>query len=210
MWAPALKLGATPNSRRFHFPVESIYSAIEIKQSLSFAQLDAAMEKLVQMSRLTRPNVTYGQVTENQHFLDLDRNGWILNPLHTAIVATGLQDGVKFNDLAHRFGAINAMLERNAMVTELCGLDTGSTWYVASNSEGGRAVADFMRDEVRSLSQGIFEREPDKVFYYFIVRLLGHLNRSMMKLGEIPDVYGPGYPPSVEHLEWANAAYNRD
>ena len=31
IWAP---VGATPDSRRFHYPIESIYSAFEVKQTL--------------------------------------------------------------------------------------------------------------------------------------------------------------------------------
>ena len=66
-WAPAVKLGATPDSRRFHYPIESIYSAIEVKQTIGYRELDQAMEKLVKLSRLNRPDNPYGHITENQH-----------------------------------------------------------------------------------------------------------------------------------------------
>ena len=56
LWAPVVKLGATANSRRFHFPVEGIYSALEVKQTLGFLELDNAMAKLVKLSRLHRPH----------------------------------------------------------------------------------------------------------------------------------------------------------
>ena len=64
-WAPATKLGLTPESRRYHFPVESIYSAIEVKQTLGFGQLDDAMEKLVTLSRLNRPSSLWSHNRES-------------------------------------------------------------------------------------------------------------------------------------------------
>ena len=103
IWAPVLKLGATPISRRFHFPVESIYSAIEVKQTLGFQQLDEAMEKLVKLSRLNRPHNSYGQLTENQHLKPLDQEGYILNPLSTTVFAINLHKDVSFHNIARRF-----------------------------------------------------------------------------------------------------------
>ena len=125
LWAPAVKLGATTTSRRFHFPVESIYSAVEVKQTLGFKQLDEAMEKLVSVKRLNRPANPYGHITENQHLEFLDKEGHILNPLHSTVMGTRLSDGVKFEELALRFGKINVCLNRDEMVKMLCVLDRG-------------------------------------------------------------------------------------
>ena len=55
IWSPVIKLGATSMSRRYHFPIEGVYAAAEIKQTLGFAELDAAMKKLVTISGLERP-----------------------------------------------------------------------------------------------------------------------------------------------------------
>ncbi|MDE2940231.1 MAG: hypothetical protein OXR67_15150 [Chloroflexota bacterium] len=88
-WAPVVKLGATQDSRRFHFPIESIYSAMEVKQTLGFEELDEAMEKLVKVSRLERPDNPYGHITENQHLKLFDQAGQTLNPLHTTVLARG-------------------------------------------------------------------------------------------------------------------------
>ena len=74
-WSPIIKPGATTRSRRFHFPVEGIYAALEIKQTLGFGQLDEAMEKLVTLSRLDRPTNPYGHITENQHLPFFDKSG---------------------------------------------------------------------------------------------------------------------------------------
>ena len=110
LWAPAVKLGATADSRRFHYPIESIYSAIEIKQTIGYRELDQAMKKLVKLSRLNRPENPYGHITENQHTTQLDRVGFTLNPLQTSVLGTRIQQGVSFHDLAMRFGRINAEL----------------------------------------------------------------------------------------------------
>ncbi|MDE2704941.1 MAG: hypothetical protein OXI35_07720, partial [Gemmatimonadota bacterium] len=40
MWAPVVKLGATPGSRRVHFPIEGIYSVVEVKRTLGFEDLN--------------------------------------------------------------------------------------------------------------------------------------------------------------------------
>ena len=100
-WAPVVKLGATPDSRRFHYPVESIYSAFEVKQTLGFQELDQAMEKLVKLSRLNRPNNPYGHITENQHITFLDKEGYSLNPLQTVVLGARIPEGVSFRDLGH-------------------------------------------------------------------------------------------------------------
>ena len=200
MWAPVVKLGATPNSRRFfHFAIESIYSAMEVKQTLGFTQLDEAMEKLVKVSRLARPPVSYGQITENQLVEFFDRDGWMLNPLHTTVIGTRLQEGVTFRNLASRFDAINAHLGRDHIVNELLVLDQGSAWYSVRSPEGRYSDATFMWDREQELSLSTFEREPENVFYYFFSRLSGHLNRSILRLGDVSTAYGASLMEGVEH-----------
>ena len=208
LWTSATKLGATPGSRRFHFPIESIYSAIEVKQTLGFRQLDEAMEKLVKLSRLTRPPQMYGHITENQHLTFLDREGLILNPLHTAIIATRLQEGVTFLDLALRFGNINGRLERDAMVTELCVLDQGLAWYAVRKEDGGYVEATYMWDRDQPLHLGVSDEQPDKVFYLFFIHLSGHLTRSITLAQDVDVNYGGRFlPPSRFHLG-VNAHFN--
>ena len=116
IWSPPIKLGATATSRRFHFPIESVYCAVELKQTLGFSQLDKAMEKLVTISRLSRPINQYGHITENQHLEFLDKEGHTLNPLRTVIMGTRISDGVTFEELALRFGRTNSCLNRDEMV----------------------------------------------------------------------------------------------
>ena len=104
LWSPIIKLGATALSRRRHFPIEGIYAAAEIKQTLGLDELEKAMEKMVTVSRLDRPDNPYGHITENQHLPYHDQPGLILNPLHTSVFATRLADGVPFDKVAERFG----------------------------------------------------------------------------------------------------------
>ena len=211
MWAPAIKLGATLNSRRyFHFAIESIYSAMEIKQTLGFNELDKAMEKLVKISRLSRPIVPYGQVTENQQFEPLNNPGWTINPLHTAIVGTRIPDGIAFSDLAKRFDRINANLGRDDIVHELLVLDRGTAWYDVRTDGDNCDNATYMRDRQQQLIFSMSEQEPANVFYYFFCRLSGHLNRSILRLGDVSAAYGDSTIEGVERNCNATALYNQN
>ena len=73
LWSPVIKLGATARSRRRHFPIEGVYAAAEIKQTLGWDALEKAMEKMVKLSRLNRSENPYGHITENQHLQNYDQ-----------------------------------------------------------------------------------------------------------------------------------------
>ena len=205
MWSPVIKLGATSKSRRFHFPIEGVYAAAEIKQTLGFAELDAAMKKLVTISRLDRPDNPYGHITENQHLQFFDKPGQILNPLHTSVFATGLKDGITFNDIAQRFGSINAMLTRDTMVKMLCVLDRGTAWY--SVESGSPYNATYMTDRCQPLLLQVNSREPQSAFYRFYIELLGHLTRSVLGLAGLK--YGNPPPPRYV-VKYGTAVFNAD
>ena len=208
IWSPAIKLGATPASRRFHYSVESIYSAIEVKQTLGYGQLDKAMEKLVKVSRLNRPLQQYGHITENQHLRFLDKQGFVLNPLRTIVLATGIQKGMSFRNLAIRFANINGRLGRDHMVSELCVLGHGVIWYSTKNSDGGFIEATNMWDRDQQLYLSVSDKEPDKVFFQFFAQLLGHLTRSVTWTPDVHIAYGAQYAPPAEHFERPSALYN--
>lgn len=206
LWSPVIKLGATARSRRRHFPIEGVYAAAEIKQTLGRDALDKAMEKMVKLSRLDRPENPYGHITENQHLPYHDRPGQILNPLHTSVFATRLEDGVSFEDMANRFGAINAMLDRNSMVNALCVLDAGTAWY--SVESGSPYDADFMRDREENLILQINTEEPDNAFYRWYVLLGTHLTRSVLGLVSVIAGYGDP-PPHRKVLAYPDAVFNK-
>ena len=206
-WSPVIKLGATSMSRRYHFPIEGVYAAAEIKQTLGFAELDAAMKKLVTLSRLERPGNPYGHITENQHLLAFDRPGAMLNPLHTSVFATGLKDGLTFVDMANRFGAINAMLKRDTIVKMLCVLDQGTAWY--SVASGTPYNATYMTDRQEALVLQINYGEPQNAFYRFYIEVLVHLTRSVLGLANMAPKYG-NPPPPRKVVTYDNAVFNGD
>lgn len=206
LWAPVIKLGATASSRRQHFPIEGIYAAAEIKQTLGFNALDKAMEKMVKVARLDRPENPYGHITENQHLEYHDRPGQILNPLHTSVFAIRLEDGVCFEDVARRFGAINAMLNRNHMVKMLCVLDAGTAWY--SVESGEPLNADYMRDRHADLILQVNSGEPNNAFYRWYTLVGAHLTRSVLALQGLSHSYGSP-PPRRTTLRYPNASFNR-
>ena len=207
IWSPVIKLGATSRSRRFHFPIEGVYAAAEIKQTLGFIDLDAAMKKLVTLSGLERPHHPFGHITENQHVTDFDRPGAILNPLHTCVLATGLQEGITFCDIVQRFGRINAMLNRDNMVKMLCVLDQGTAWY--SVASGAPYNANHMTDRDQALVLQVNDGEPANAFYRFYNQLLLHLTRSVLGLANIAIEYGSPPPPS-RIANHQNAVFNQD
>ena len=205
LWSPVIKHGATALSRRRHFPIEGIYAAAEIKQTLGPHQLDRAMEKMVTVSRLDRPENPYGHITENQHLRSLDQPGLVLNPLHTSVFATRLADGVSFDVIVERFGAINAMLNRDHMVTALCVLDAGTAWY--SVESGNPYDADFMRDRSQNLILQVNAMEPDNALYRWFVLLASHLTRSVLGLSRVFDAYGSP-PPHRNVRRYPAATFN--
>ena len=206
-WASPVKLGATSTSRRFHYPIESLYSAIEVKRTLGYQELDEAMSKLVTLSRLDRPTNPYGHITENQHFPVLDPHGSTLNPLHTIILATRLPHGISFQDLAMRFGLINCELSRQEMVRELCVLNEGVAMYMV-DSEGSPSVeADFMRDTGEVLAMAIYDQEPENAFHILFVHTLGHLTRSVLRIHDLHRSY-TDFRPTSNLIRWKTPRYN--
>ena len=205
IWSPIIKLGATGGSRRFHFPIEGIYAAAEIKQTLGLKDLDAVMAKLVTLSRLERPDNPYGHITENQHLQFLDRPEAILNPLHTTVFATRLRDDTTFDDVVHRFGAINARLNRSHMVKMLCILSHGTAWY--SVESGSPYNATHMTDRQEPLILQINHGEPANSFYRFFMEILGHLTRSVLRLTDVASDYGEP-PPTSDIRRFDGAAFN--
>lgn len=207
LWSPVIKPGATQHSRRFHFPIEGVYSVAEIKQSLGVNELDKAMEKLVKLARLERPNNPYGHITENQHLPWLDKEWAVLNPLHTTVFATRLADDADFDDVAIRFGKINAMLNRRDMVKMLCVLGEGTAWY--SVESGNPYNSTYMADREEPLVMQINANEPENAFYRYYVELLGHLTRSVLNFAGIENAYGLP-PPPREVRQYPQAVFNAD
>jgi len=194
-WAPIIKPGATEESRRVHFPIESLYACVEIKTTATFASIDSAMGKLVSVSRLNRASNPYGHITENQHLMQFDRPGYVLNPLFTIILASRLDPAMRFEDVARRFFLLNEQVgrtSRDEMVKMLCILDSGVAYYGLGRNDATNA--DFCRDRNSELTETTITISPEDVLFILYAHLLGHLTRSILNILHISTNYGYGRP----------------
>lgn len=187
-WFPKLKSGATPGSRRAHYPIEGAYGLIEIKTTLGYKELDQAMEKMVSCHRLSRPATRSGRITENRR-----EDGCIhktSNPLYSAIVAISLKDNIEMELLINRFFSLCQTLKRREVVRSLCVLGEGCVTWVARNSDGDCVPATFMRDLDYDLVP-MFHKPEESVscLYRFITDLLGSLNQTILAPEEVFPVY---------------------
>jgi hypothetical protein len=190
-WFPAIKAGATPESRRFHFPIEGVYSVCEVKQSLDYQVLDKAMEKLVVCHRLERPMTNANRLVENW---DLDGcfHG-LKNPLYSAIVATTLKEGIEMDQLVNRFFDINKTVERLEVVRCLCVLGHGTVTWGFKHLDGDRRPALFMREDIFAPIFPAYHKVPDtpSALYAFLSDLFLHLYQSVLAAEDIAIAYGP-------------------
>jgi len=99
-WIPAIKAGATKASRRVHLPIEGVYAVGEVKQTLDYTTLDEAMRKLVVAHRLHRPPTSGFRVVENRELTKCPYG--LSNPLYSFVIATGIRQGIEFDDLTRR------------------------------------------------------------------------------------------------------------
>jgi hypothetical protein len=189
-WFPAIKPGATTSSRKVHFPIEAIYSVLEVKQTINYKTLDKAMQKLVTCHRLHRPPTEKGRIVENR------REGNCLhcptNPLFSAIIATDMSSNVTMDELVNRFYAINKTLKRKEVVRALCVLGHGTVSWGYRESDSSIKSASFMSDleiPIIPVFYKVMSKE-DCAFYQLMVILLAHLYASILGAEDIPAHYG--------------------
>ncbi len=214
LWFPFVHAGATEASRRFHFPIEGAYAVAEIKSSFCFRSLDDAMQKLVTCHRLHRPVTQSDRVVENRRVEGCPHN--ILNPLYSAVLATGLSPNVSFEDLINRFFAINKTVKRHEVVRALCVLGRGAvTWGVRNERTKQVDAAIFHSDYAEPLIP-VFSRAEiiGSAFYALALDLLLQLYHSILSPENLTVKYGftklpisipkedanslpPGAPPAV-------------
>lgn len=190
-WFPAVKAGATQESRRAHLPIDGIYAVCEIKQSLDFDVLDAAMEKLVMCHRLHRPPTYAYRLTENREGSSCKHG--LTNPLYSMIIATDLREGIDLDEVVERFFDINTTLARLEVVRALCVLGHGTvTWgYWHSNTEV--RPARFMLEDLYEPVFPVYHKMPESpsALYSLIVDLSLHLYHSILAPEDIVAHYGP-------------------
>lgn len=200
LWFPQIKAGATMESRRVHFPVDGVYAIGEIKQTLDFKTLDAAMKKLVICHRLKRRKTYAYRVTENREGSTCLHG--LTNPLYSFILATDLREGIELDEIVERFFFINKSLKRLEVVRALCVLGRGTvTWsYYDSKMERNRDALFMLEDLYEPIFPSYF-RKPglESAIYPLIVNLMLHLYHSVLAPEDITAMYG-----SKENLKYVH------
>jgi hypothetical protein len=191
MWFPAVKAGATPQSRRVHFPIDGVYAICEVKQSLNYATLDEAMEKLVTCHRLNRPRTYAYRTVENREGSPCSHG--LTNPLYSAVIATGLRDGTTFKELVDRYYDINKTLKRLEVVRALCVLGCGTVTWGWRKPNGEVGPAPFMLEDLYEPIFPVLHEIPcvQSAFFVMISDLLLHLYHSVLAPEDLPAKYGP-------------------
>ncbi len=198
-WFPSIKAGATEQSRRWHYPIEGVYGALEIKQSLSSGSLDAAMEKLVTCSRLQVESHDL-RITENRR----PRTAGVTTPpLFTAIVATDISKGEELDDLVQRFVAINGMVKRREVVNALCVLGVGYvTWVIGTAPNARTAWFNSIEDE-EELSPLYVREENTCALYELVAFLLQYSHTQVLAAENVVVHYGAQQLGSTPHgAQW--------
>ena len=194
-WFPAVKSGATDESRKRHLPIEGCYATLEVKQTLTDKTLDEAAEKLVTASRLFRPWASDDQITENR--ILGTRTPHLTNPLFTAIIATRRGASFSRDDLIRRFAQINRLLRRTEVIRVLCVLGDFACWWAHRSEDGFTRPATFQRCDLHSPVFPVMAASDagDCPFYHLVARLLSHCTHSILTPEAIETAYGLGVHP---------------
>lgn len=195
-WQSLLKYGATSESRRVHVPVESVYSVIEIKQTLTEASLDAAMEKLVMHKCLERERSEYGRLVENHNIRQLDKAGASLNWRFDAILAVGCAPGID-SQLVERFFRTNRELPADRRVNALAILGSGYACYVSTFEDSSATehlypasnMEYFYPEAPKSIDPFYLQTKSDAL-YYLYRNLHHHLTLSVLNFQAAKLTYG--------------------
>jgi hypothetical protein len=124
VWFSPVKAASTKESRNSCVPIEGVYGVGEVKQALSAAVLDEAMEKLVKCHRLHRPRTYAHRLVENREGCNCPHG--LTNPLFSFILAGGVASGETLQSLIERFFDISKSLKRLELVRALCVLGEGT------------------------------------------------------------------------------------
>lgn len=226
LWFPQIKAGATPQSRRVHFPIDGVYAIGEIKQTLDLKTLDGAMEKLVSCHRLKRRRTCAYRVVENREGSPCVHG--LTNPLYSFILATDLRDGVTLDEVVERFFYINQDLKRLEVVRALCVLGHGAViWGFLDPETGEGREALFMLEDLYEPIFPAYTKVLDAdsaALYPFIVNLMLHLYHSILAPEDVAALYGSSkglnrmrpksadvvHPPDKEWLDALSVKCNED
>jgi hypothetical protein len=123
IWFAPVKAPITKDAGQPYIPIESAYAVGEIKQTMSAATLDKAMEKLVTCHRLNRPRTFAHRLVENRESNDCPHG--LTNPLFSFIIAGSVSKSETFESIVERFYQICRGLKRLEVVRILCVLGEG-------------------------------------------------------------------------------------
>jgi hypothetical protein len=190
LWFPRVKAGPHTSSRRAHFPIEGVYAVGEIKQSLGYRTLDSAMEKLIVCHRLHRPLTFARRLIENREATSC-RHG-LSNPLYSFILATGLEEGVGFEELIDRFFDLNKSVKRLEVVRALAVIGHGTVvWGYPDREWGQYRPALFMLEDLYEPIVPIYlpVTEGRSALFSLLGNLLTHLFHSVLAPEDVPYFY---------------------
>lgn len=189
-WFPSIKPPATAESRRVHYPIEGTFGVMEVKQSLTPATLDQAMSKLVAVSRLEVERAPE-RVVENRVDAALEQSD--AQPVFTGIIAAGLGPGFDFDDIVHRFIAINGLLQRRELINVLCVLGVGFVTWVYDVD--GAPVTTYFRDtesgfHLSPMLVRVRDPQEESALYELVTVLLGYLGEQVLVVDDVAVNYG--------------------
>lgn len=181
----------TVSGTRLLIPVEGVYAIGEVKQTLTAATLDDAMEKLVVAQRLQRPPTFAHRLVENRESDDCPHG--LTNPLFTFVLAGGAAGDLQ--SLIRRFFDVNSRLRRLELVRCLCILGVGTVSWVFYDPlhDGEVRPALFMEDDLfHPIVPAFMPAEQTSALYALAQSLHLHLFHSVLAPEDIASAYGFG------------------
>lgn len=191
LWFPQIKAAATDLSKRSYYPIEGVYAVGEIKQTLDYSTLDAALKKLVIAHRLHRPATFAKRLVENRESSSC--NHGLSNPLYSFVLALNMAEGASFEELINRFYDINKQLKRLEVVRALCVLGRGTVVWGYKDMERGeiRSALFMLEDLYKPLIPSYFHVEDvQSTLSVMIGNLMLHLFHSVLAPEDIAALYG--------------------
>jgi hypothetical protein len=201
-------VGAQP--ARTLIPIEGAYAVGEVKQRLTKATLDEAMEKLVVLQRLKRPRTFANRLVENRE-ADSCTHG-LTNPLFTFIIAAEA-DAREFQRLISRFFDINKTLKRLEIARSLCVLGAGTVSWGFKDPLRHNEIrpALFMRDDLFHSILPAYAAAAVVPPLFSLMQLLHlHLFHSILGPEDIATAYGFKLPQGISIPTQADIALQPD
>jgi hypothetical protein len=191
IWFPLVKSSAGDEAGRAYLPIEGVYAVGEVKQTLSVAELDRAMEKVVKCHRLRRPRTYAHRVVENRESGPCPHG--LTNPLFSFVLAGGISAGEDMQDLLGRFFDISKQLKRLEMVRALCVLGEGAvvwSFYDIERNEELRPALFMEGDLFQSVVPTLSPASDRGALYCLLMLLHLHLFHSVLAPEDLVALYG--------------------